>query len=109
MTINIAGCNIIIYFHIKENIKKLLELQRQVLIRIPLINGFNAEPAGFTDFFRGYNTGNVQFELLPYHEYGKVKWTEEYKIKDGFVTEDVINKFIDAFTREGYQCSTAWK
>lgn len=82
-----------------SNLKKILEINRQILIRIPLINGFNTEPYAFIDFFSDLtiDSKNVNFEILPYHEYGKEKWTEPYTITDGFVTTDKILEFKKAF------------
>jgi len=73
-------------------------MNRQQHIRIPLINGINTEnPEGFAAYFSNFNTQNTVFEFLSYHEYGKEKWTEEYKVKDGFVSQDTLNKFKKTF------------
>ena len=64
---------------IKKNIDLALEKHPDLLIRTVLISGFNTSDddlKGFIDFFKGKNTQNARFEFLPYHEYGKVKWTK---------------------------------
>ena len=87
---------------IKENLEALLKSGRQVHIRIPLINGFNADnPQAFAEYFSGLDTSNAVFELLPYHEYGKGKWRTEYKIKDGFVSEETVKEFRKILTVHG--------
>lgn len=84
---------------IKKNFEKNCESGRQQHIRIPLINGINTDnPEGFCEYFSKFNTHNTVFEFLAYHEYGKDKWTEEYKISDGFVTKEKIKEFKDIFT-----------
>lgn len=82
---------------VKENLEHIFALGRQVHIRIPLINGVNDEPDGFVDYFRRFDTSNAVFEFLPYHEYGKDKWTETYEITDGFVSEETVNNFNKKF------------
>ena len=80
---------------IKENIKLVSECKKNLLVRIPLINGFNTDltaQKGFLDFFESLNKENTKFELLKYHEYGKEKWKKEgleYTVKDAFVTEEL--------------------
>lgn len=85
---------------IKSNFEKICNMGRQAHIRIPLINGINTEnPEGFASFFSEFNTENVVFEFLAYHEYGKDKWTEEYKVKNGFISEDALKNFKEVFER----------
>ncbi len=83
---------------VKENFEHNCKIKRQQHIRIPLINGINTEnPEGFAKYFSGFDTENTVFEFLPYHEYGKEKWTESYKVKNGFVSVEMINKFKETF------------
>lgn len=78
----------------KANIRKAAELHNDLLIRIPLIGGFNTSPEdldGFVEFLKSVKGNNVKVEVLKYHEYGKDKWKKcslEYKMKDAFVPED---------------------
>ena len=85
---------------IKENLSFRAKTGKPLLIRIPLINGFNngkENAVSFADFFEKLKTTsgneNLYFEILTYHEYGKEKYEKigkEYKIQNGFVTpEDV--------------------
>lgn len=85
---------------IKENLLFRAKTGRPLLIRIPLINGFNNEKENailFADFFKQLKVQsgneNLYFEILTYHEYGKEKYEKsgkEYKVENGFVTpEDV--------------------
>lgn len=83
---------------IKKNFEMLCKSGRQVHIRIPLINGVNTDnPKGFAEYFSQYNTSNIVFEFLCYHEYGKEKWTEEYKVENGFVSKEKLQEFISVF------------
>lgn len=90
--------NEVIKYNFEENCKK----RRQQHIRIPLINNINTQnPEGFAEYFSGFDTSNTVFEFLTYHEYGKEKWKEEYKVKDGFVSEEVLEKFKKVFSEYG--------
>lgn len=75
---------------------------RQQHIRIPLINGINtANPEEFARYFSSFDTGNTVFEFLPYHEYGRDKWKEEYKVKSGFVSDEDLERFVAVFKTYG--------
>lgn len=83
---------------VKKNFEYFCETGRQLHIRIPIINGFNGEnPKRFAKYFSKFDTKNVCFEFLPYHEYGKEKWQEEYKIKNGFITKETLENFNNTF------------
>lgn len=86
-----------------ENFEKLCNCGKKMLIRIPLINKVNTDADGFLEFFEQYDCKNVTFEFLPYHEYGRDKWTEEYEMSDGFITEAVYNEFKSKFEKKGYK------
>lgn len=71
-------------------------------IRIPVIHGFNDSEKdidSFVSFFKKLEQDNrnvLNVELLPYHEYGKEKWSNlglEYKVKNGFVSGERIKEF----------------
>lgn len=87
---------------VKRNFEQNCCYGRQQHIRIPLINGVNADcPQEFASYFSQHDTSCTVFEFLAYHEYGKHKWTSEYKVKDGFVTTKTINTFISTFHEYG--------
>lgn len=91
-------CNDVIKYNFEINCKK----KRQQHIRIPLINGINTEcPEGFAEYFSLFDTSCTVFEFLPYHEFGKEKWTDEYLVKDGFVNVDTVNRFKKVFELYG--------
>ena len=83
----------------KKNIIKAAECGVDLTVRIPLINGFNAtntDAEDFRKFFSQLDKSKFKAELLPYHEYGKDKWAKnhmEYKMQDGFVTDEQIAEF----------------
>jgi pyruvate formate lyase activating enzyme len=70
-----------------ENIEKAVRAGRKLLIRIPLIPGFNdseADAYQFAEILKPFSGASLAVELLPYHEYGKVKWAQcgmEYSLK----------------------------
>ena len=88
---------------ILKNINKALEQRSQLLIRIPLIGGFNSaksDAEGFAKLFERMNTENCAFELLRYHEYGKDKWAQcgyEYKMENANVSDNDFNEFCKVF------------
>lgn len=85
-------------YNFEENCRKC----RQQHIRIPIINNINSDkPELFAEYFCNFNTENTVFEFLAYHEYGKDKWQEEYKIKDGFVSDEIIKNFKEIFKEYG--------
>ena len=85
---------------IKGNLTALLNMGKQIHIRIPLINGFNADcPEDFAKFFAELSMGGCDFEFLPYHEYGKEKWKKEYTVTDGFITKEQHRAFINTFKK----------
>ena len=87
---------------IKANFIGLCESGRQLHIRIPVINGINSDNSEkFAQFFALYDKGTAVYEILPYHEYGKDKWKTPYKIKNGFISKEVVKSFVDTFEKYG--------
>ena len=95
---------------IKRNLRKALAEHPNVLIRIPLIGGFNDAPAGaerFAAFFEPLNTSRVRFEFLSYHEYGKDKWAQcglpyrMERMKSAFVSDATVAQFKSVFEANG--------
>ncbi len=82
---------------IKKNLLKRAETKKPLLLRIPLINGFNNgidNAKKFASYFSELqlksNSDEIYIEILTYHEYGKEKWEKvgkEYKFNNGFVPE----------------------
>lgn len=85
---------------IKKNLLKRVETGKPLLIRIPLINGFNTgvkNACGFAEFFKELyeksKTSELYVEILTYHEFGKDKYKAldlQYNFADGFVTEEQV-------------------
>ncbi|MBQ3549702.1 MAG: radical SAM protein [Clostridia bacterium] len=78
----------------RQNIIAFAQSGKELLIRVPLIGGFNTDREaidGFAKFFCSVNRPNVKIELLKYHEYGKDKWEKaglQYKMENAFVREE---------------------
>ena len=83
---------------VKKNFKEIAVTNRKFIVRIPVINGFNNSPDGFIDFFKEHGNHNISYEILPYHEYGKEKWTLPYEVTNGFISNNDLKSFEDAFT-----------
>lgn len=92
---------------ILQNLRLAAESGIDLLIRIPLIGGFNTDEEslrGFSDFFRSIARENVRFEMLKYHEYGKDKWKKlglTYTVENAQVTEDTRKHFEETFRTIG--------
>lgn len=92
-----------------RNVEKALLKHPNVLLRTPLIHGFNDEEkyiGQFLEFYRHYNCSNAKFEFLKYHEFGKEKWQKcgiLYSIEHGEVTDAVRGKYEEAFKKGGYR------
>jgi len=90
-----------------ENLRTAAASETTLLIRIPLIHGFNdreGDMDGFVSFFRELTTDGFSVELLPYHEYGKDKWKKlglEYKIDDGYVSGEYVSALQEALASAG--------
>lgn len=91
-----------------RNYRQLVAGRKQLLVRVPLVNGFNADEAeAFAAYFAARPHDNVSFEFLRYHEYGRGKWKTPYAVKDGFVTDAQLRAFVDCFTKCGLEVVTA--
>ena len=84
-----------------KNLTELIESGRELHIRIPLIKHVNDDFDGFCEFFKGKNTEKIDVEILPYHEFGKDKWTAEYEITDGFVSDETVRAFTKKLNEMG--------
>lgn len=83
-----------------KNLEKVTSAHPQVLIRVPLIPGFNdsrEDAKGFAELFREKLHGeNTRVEFLLYHEFGKGKWEQcgrEYRMQPGKLAEGTREYF----------------
>jgi pyruvate formate lyase activating enzyme len=89
---------------IKANFRKAFSSGKPMLVRIPVINNINANEEEILEiikFMISNNPENAEFELLAYHEYGKVKWEKcgkDYTVIDGFVSGDRIQYLEKLFS-----------
>ena len=86
-----------------KNLELLAKSGRELHLRIPLINGVNTDPEVFVKLFKSVDMSKSDIEILPYHEYGKCKWTKEYEITDGFVNDETLKHFTSRLTDEGFK------
>lgn len=84
---------------IEQNILAVRNAGRTLLLRVPLVNGFNAgaeDIEGFARFFSKVNWPGLSVELLRYHEFGRSKWKQcgmEYRVKNGAVAPERLKAF----------------
>ncbi|MCD7819121.1 MAG: glycyl-radical enzyme activating protein [Lachnospiraceae bacterium] len=91
-----------------KTIQMATEEHGDVLLRIPLIPGFNdsrEDAEGFASFFSSCaKRPNVRVEILAYHEFGKGKWEQcgyEYRMKPDRISPDTLQYFQKRFMDEG--------
>lgn len=90
------------FAELSRNYAQLASGRRQLHVRIPLVNGFNADAAdAFAEYFAARPHKGVVYEFLRYHEYGKAKWRTPYAVKDGFVSDEQVSRFVRAFAAHG--------
>ncbi len=86
------------------NLRAAAEMREQLLVRIPLINGFNAsaeDAKGFVSCLRPFWHDGMKLEVLRYHEYGKDKWEKlgkPYQMKNAFVTDEQFDSFCSVLS-----------
>lgn len=87
-----------------RNIKEIAVAGKEMWVRIPLIPGFNdgeENIRGFISLFKEIPPGGYSLELLPYHEYGKVKWEQigkPYEMPDKKITGEELKKYKQMFS-----------
>lgn len=85
------------------NIRKTSEAGIDLWIRIPLIPGFNDAPDDIRRFIRKiteFKREHVSVELLPYHEYGKIKWEQAglvYAMQNSKIEMEKVVKYKEWF------------
>lgn len=91
---------------ITQNIKSASHLREQLLVRIPLIGGFNAsrsDAEGFAKLFTQICTDSCSFEFLRYHEFGKDKYKKcglPYTMgKEAYVEPETVKYFENIFEK----------
>ena len=94
---------------ILANLAAAAKQHPDLLIRIPLIGGFNAgedDGVHFVELFRAIGAQSARIELLLYHEYGKEKWRQlgkEYTVRDAFVSEETRKQLEKRLLDSGFQ------
>lgn len=90
-----------------ENIRQACAKHKDVLIHIPMVNGYNASPeemAAFAETLSAFPKKNIRIEPLWYHEYGKVKWEQlhlPYPVENGHLTEKQKQDFVSILREYG--------
>lgn len=92
---------------ILHNMKLAFTQHPNLLVRIPLIGGFNdgaEDIEGFVNFFNAFVSSSTRFEILLYHEYGKDKWQKcgkAYTMENAFVSEETRTKMEQLLRQQG--------
>ena len=90
-----------------ENLQKLTQIHDNVHLRMPIIEGVNAESTHIERTIKLIDRLNIrQVDLLPYHAIAKHKYTKlgrEYADEEMQVpSEKMMNLFREMFVKEGY-------
>ena len=91
------------------NLRIAAERQMPLAVRIPLIHGFNDRAEDLDGFLRvlvplAEEDPYMTCELLPYHEYGRDKWTHlsrPYTVTDGFVSPETVKTWYQTMREAG--------
>ena len=88
-----------------SNLRAAAETRSQLLVRIPLVGGFNDSVHDARQFARTLSCLRERHavEVLRYHEYGKDKWKQcgmTYVMRDAFVSDETYRQFC-AVLRDG--------
>jgi len=91
---------------ILKNLKKLNDMGKPIIIRMPIIPGFtdSSENVKVTAAFLSGLKSVERVDLIAYHEYGKVKYEQlgrEYKLKRSSISEERINEIKSVFEGRG--------
>ena len=91
------------------NIRYALENHQDLIIRFPLIYGFNTSAQDLEGFLSVIGEGpwpGAFFEFLPFHEFGKEKWRQcglEYRQAEAYVPEETQRLFAETFRNHQLQ------
>ena len=90
-----------------KNLTLAAQQHKDLLIRIPVIGGYNDSPGDMEEFARilaGLEQKTLRVELLRYHEYGKTKWEKlgrEYTVRDAHISDERYRTFLEILHRKG--------
>ena len=90
-------------------LKNVSKLHEDMLVRVPLIPGFNDSEEDawqFAEYFNK-NSANTQVEFLAYHEYGKQKWEQcgmKYMMPNVRLKAGTIKMFEEIMSQKGIIC-----
>lgn len=96
--------------NIAANLKAAAEAGLNVLVRIPIIGGFNTseqDKKEFIDFMERFDKSQIRIECLRFHEYGVKKWAaigQEYALDDSArVSKKQIAEWQETLRMAGWQ------
>lgn len=91
-----------------DNLRLAVDSGKPVLVRFPLIHGFNDDDETRAAFIERLSPiaalGALSVEILPYHEYGKDKWVAQnkpYLMENAFVSPACVANYEAAFRDAG--------
>lgn len=96
---------------ITKTLKEVSKVHRNMLVRVPLIPGFNdseADAVAFAKYFVNHmDVEKTKVEFLAYHEFGKGKWEQcgmEYQMPPVRLKEGTVAYFENIMKQHGIIC-----
>lgn len=96
--------------HIAANLKAASEAELQVLVRIPIVGGFNTgeqDQMDFINFMDQFDRSNITIECLRFHEYGVHKWAaigQAYALDESSrITNKQLTDWQNSLRKAGWQ------
>lgn len=90
-----------------QNMQLAARLHKDLLVRIPMIGGYNTSPEDMEEFAKilaSLDQTTLRVELLRYHEYGKVKWEKlgmAYTVQNASVSQSQYETLTNILNQHG--------
>lgn len=93
-----------------DNLRTAISRGKEVIVRIPVIPGFNNSLNDAQEFCRLLkDIGAAKINLLPFHQFGQKKYSwlnKEYKFADAAqLHEEDLQEYKDIFLQNGFDCT----
>jgi pyruvate formate lyase activating enzyme len=92
---------------VMDNLALAAERHSRVWVRLTLIPGFNSSAEDMRQFARligALPQEHISVELLPYHDYGRVKWAQcgmEYRMNGAALPRECVAEYESVFRQAG--------
>ncbi|MBR3593772.1 MAG: radical SAM protein [Clostridia bacterium] len=96
-----------VLYPILKNLKAAVDAKLDILVHVPLINGFNADEDATDKLLQALLPfkDDIRIEFLAYHEYGKDKWKQcglVYAMENANISTECYKKTVSKFKAAGF-------